>query len=144
VFKIATMTIPAFSEPQSGLRPLGLAPGSVGVVVPVLTGPFTPPLEGVLVAEPVVEPDPFVSALPVMPDAPSDLPADIGTFGLVEFGDALWFGAGVGEPKLSYCCWAEAMLLMSRATEARITECIFMFASFGSPRDPQPMPTRSR
>jgi hypothetical protein len=88
VFKIATMTIPAFSEPQSGLRPLGVAPGSVGVVVPVLTGPFTPPLEGVLVAEPVVERDPFVSALPVIPDVPSALPGGIGTFGLLKFGEA--------------------------------------------------------
>ena len=34
---------------QSRVRPLGAAPGSVGVLVPVLTGPFTPPLEGVLV-----------------------------------------------------------------------------------------------
>jgi hypothetical protein len=51
-----------------------------------LIGPFTPPLEVVLVDEPVVVPDPFVSALP---DVPSALPAGIGTFGLAEFGDAL-------------------------------------------------------
>jgi hypothetical protein len=144
MFKLATTTIPAFPKPQSGLRPSGVAPGSVGVVVPVLTGPFTPPLAGVLIDEFVVAPDPFVSALPVMPDAPSGLPAGIATFGLVEFGEALWFGAGVGEPRLSYCCWAEAMLLMSKAAEAMITECIFMFASFGSPRDCRSMPTPSR
>jgi hypothetical protein len=59
------------------------------VLVPVLTGPFTPPLEGVLVATPVVEPDTFVRASPVAPDAPSVLPAGIGTFGLAEFGEAL-------------------------------------------------------
>jgi hypothetical protein len=74
---------------QSGMSPLGVVPGSVGVLVPALTGPFTPPLEGVLVAEPGVEPDPVVSALPVIPDVPSALPAGIGTFGLVEFGEAL-------------------------------------------------------
>ena len=76
-------------EAQSGARLLGVAPGSVGVLVPVLTGPFTPPLEGVLKDEPVVELDPLVSALPVIPDVPSALPAGIGTFGLVEFGEAL-------------------------------------------------------
>jgi hypothetical protein len=73
---------------QSRIRPLGAALGSVGVLVPVFTGPFTPPLEGVLVDEPVVALDPFVSALPVIPDVPSALPAEIGTFGLVEFGEA--------------------------------------------------------
>jgi hypothetical protein len=46
-------------------------------------------LEGVLVAAPVVEPDPFVSTLPDMPDEPSALPAGTGTFGLAEFGEAL-------------------------------------------------------
>jgi hypothetical protein len=70
------------------VSPLGVVPGSVGVLVPALTGPFTPPLEGVLVAEPVVEPDPVVSALLLIPDGPWVLPA-IGTFGLVEFGEAL-------------------------------------------------------
>jgi hypothetical protein len=71
------------------VRPLGVPPGFVGVLVPALIGPFTPPLEDVLVAEPVVEADPFVSALPVIPDLSSDLPAGIGTFGLIEFGEAL-------------------------------------------------------
>jgi hypothetical protein len=82
MFKLATTTIPAFPKPQSGLRPSGVAPGSVGVVVPVLTGPFTPPLAGVLIDEFVVAPDPFVSALPVIPGAPSGLPAGVWRFGL--------------------------------------------------------------
>ena len=71
------------------MSPLGVAPRSVGVLVPLLTGPFTPPLEGVLVAEPVVEPEPLVSALPVIPDEPSALLAGVGAFDLVEFGEAL-------------------------------------------------------
>jgi hypothetical protein len=35
-------------------------PGSVGVLVPALIGPFTPPLDGAFIDEPAVEPDPFV------------------------------------------------------------------------------------
>jgi hypothetical protein len=88
--------------------PLGVVPLSVGVAVPELTGPFIPPLEGgfIPLAEPVVAPDPSVLAFPVMAVLVPDLSAGIGTLGPVALGEALWFGAGVGEPKLSYCCYA--------------------------------------
>ena len=100
--------------------------GSVGVEVPLLIGPFTPPLTA---------PEPVVLC------APSRLglletPPVFGTIGAVAVGEAPWFGAGVGEPRLSYCIWAEAMPpLISKVAAAKIKECVFIFPSFVFPAD---------
>ena len=100
--------------------------GSVGVDVPLLIGPFTPPLTA---PEPVVEfraPSPFaLLETPVF-----------GTFGATALGEALWFGAGVGEPRLSYCIWAEATPPLIRKV-AKIKECVFIFPSCVFPADDQ-------
>ena len=94
-----------------------------GVAMPDFTGPFTPPSDGIFVplAEPLIDPDPSVAALPVVAVLVPDLSPGIGTLGAIALGEALWFGAGVGEPKLSYCCCANATLLRSTTAEARIT-----------------------
>src|SRR5712671_5880171 len=62
----------------------------------------------------------------------------IGTFGCGAVGDAFWFGAGVGEPKLSYCsCCADAISPLNiRATAAvRIARFVFMFGPCVVPAD---------
>jgi hypothetical protein len=100
-----------------------------GVAMPEFTGPFTPPLDGIFVplAELVIDPDPSVAALPGVAVLVPDLSPGIGTLGAVALGEALWFGAGVGEPKLSYCCCANATLLRSTIADARITGLFVMF-----------------
>jgi hypothetical protein len=82
---------------------------------------------------PVVDADPSVVALPVVVVLVPDLSPGIGTLGAIALGEALWFGAGVGEPKLSYCCCANATLLRSTIAEARITGFFVMVASFVLP-----------
>src|SRR2546421_9738550 len=103
--------------------------------MPGFTGLFTPPSDGIFVplAEPVVDPDPSVAAWPVVAGLVPDLSAGIGTLGLVALGEALWFGAGVGEPRLSYCCCANAALLSSTIAKARIARFLVMVPSFIAP-----------
>ena len=109
--------------------------GSVGVEVPLLIGPFTPPLTA---PEPVVLFEPSPLAL-------LETPPVFGTFGATALGEALWFGAGVGEPRLSYCIWAEATPpLVSKVAAAKIKECVFIFPSFVFPADDQSMATLQR
>jgi hypothetical protein len=97
--------------------------GSVGVEVPLLIGPFTPPLTA---------PEPVVLCAR-SPFALLETPPVFGTIGAVAVGEAPWFGAGVGEPRLSYCIWAEATpLLISKAAAAKIKECVFIFPSLCS------------
>ena len=102
--------------------------------MPEVTGPL-PPSDGIFVplAEPLIDPDPSVAALPVVAVLVPDLAPGIGTLGAVALGEALWFGAGVGEPKLSYCCCANATLLRSTIAEARITGFSVMVPSFVLP-----------
>jgi len=119
--------IPSTLQTQSRVSPLGVASLS-GVAVPGFTGPLTPPPGGIFVplAEPVIDPDPSVVALPVVAVLVPDLSPGIGTLGAIALGEALWFGAGVGEPRLSYCCCANAALLRSTIAEARITGVLVM------------------
>jgi hypothetical protein len=109
--------------------------GSVGVEVPLLIGPFTPPLTA---PEPVVLCAPSAFAL-------LETPPVFGTFGATALGEAFWFGAGVGEPRLSYCIWADATPpLISKVAAAKIKECVFIFPSFVFPADDQSMATLQR
>lgn len=64
------------------------------VLVPVLSVPFTVPVDGAFADE--LAPVPLVSGFAGVEAAP----AWTGTFGLVAFGEAFWFGAGVGEPRI--------------------------------------------
>jgi hypothetical protein len=94
--------------------------------VPLLIGPFTPPLA---VLEPVV-----LCARSLLLLERLSVFGLFGMFGAVTVGEALWFGAGVGEPRLSYCIWAEAMPpLISKVAAAKIKECDFIFPSFACP-----------
>jgi hypothetical protein len=70
------------------------------VLVPMFSVPFAPPVDGGGADE--LAPDPLVSGFVDVGEAPA-FPG-VGTFGLAAFGEAFWFGAGVGEPRLSYCC----------------------------------------
>ena len=121
-------------QSQSRVSPFGVASLS-GVAVPGFTGPFTPLPDGIFVplAEPVTDPDPSVVALPVVAVLVPDLSPGIGTLGAIALGEALWFGAGVGEPRLSYCCCANATLLRSTIAEARMTGFFVMVSSFVAP-----------
>src|SRR5205814_6108219 len=63
--------------------------------------------------------------------APLDSSPALGVFGTGVAGEAFWLGAGVGDPRLSYCCWAKARLLLpNRAVTARIAGYGFIFATF--------------
>jgi hypothetical protein len=77
--------------------------GSVGVVVPLFAGPFTPPLAafdpfGWLIAP--YDPEPTLSLVSTVGVflLIDETPPVLGTLGVM-VGETLWFGAGVGEPK---------------------------------------------
>jgi hypothetical protein len=106
-------------RPQSS----GVLPGGFGSF-PVFTLPsaLTPPGGLVSVLAPVVKLLPFLASSLLFF---SELPG-VGTFGAVTLGE-LCCGAGVGEPKLSYCCCAETMLPLTRTVAAaKATESVFM------------------